>query len=293
MGALLEIYFRLKVGYGIVCEFTLLYSWHMSQVNLYHIAYSQQTLQDVEVGYHILNNVDSERNDWREYWPIRNFLLSQKLEDDDYYGFFSPRFKEKTGLTHSQVVSFVQTDGLNCDVVSFSPQPDMGAFFLNVFEQAELFDPGFIAASEAFLASAGLPVSVAKLVMDSRQIIFSNYFVAKPKFWREWLALNEKLFAICEGAESELRQLLVYETTYPGSVQRKVFLVERLVCLMLTLNNTWKVRAYNTFDCAWSASRLNQFRLEAVISDALKIAIKEQGFHDYAEAFVKIRDRLR
>lgn len=265
----------------------------MNQVNLYHIAYSLKTLQEVEPGYGILNNVDSQHNDWREYWPIRKFLLEENLDDESYYGFFSPRFKEKTGLSHAQVTAFVQAAGPDSDVLSFSPQPDMGAFFLNIFEQEELFQPGFIAASEAFLNAIGMPLHLATLIMDSRQIIFSNYFVARPTFWREWLILNEKIFVICEGEDSALKQSLVFETTYPGAVQRKVFLVERIASLLLTVNSKWRVRAYNTFDCAWSASRLSQFKLEAVLSDALKIAMKEQGFHDYREAYATLRDKLR
>lgn len=265
----------------------------MSQVNLYHIAYSQKTLTEVAPGYKILNNVDSAKNDWREYWPIRNYLLEEALDDNSYYGFFSPRFKEKTGLSHAQVTAFVQAAAPDADVISFSPQPDMGAFFLNIFEQEELFQPGFIAASEAFFEAIGIPLRLATLVMDSRQIIFSNYFVARPAFWREWLTWNEKLFAICEGEDSTLKQPLVFETGYPGAVQRKVFLMERIASLLLTVNPQWKVSAYNTFDCAWSASRLSQFKFEAVLSDALKIAMKEQGFHNYREAFAMLRDKLR
>ena len=263
------------------------------KVILYHIAYSAQTLLNVGSGYKILNNLDSERNDWREYWPIRKFLLENKLNDESFYGFFSPRFQEKTGLSYDQVVDFVQEAGLEAEVILFSPQPDMGAFFLNIFEQEEVFQPGFIAASEAFLETAGIHVNLATLIMDSRQIVFSNYIVARPKFWREWLTMNEKLFAICEGEESELKKSLVQETSYPGSVQRKVFLMERIASLLLYLNPKWRVKAYNTFDCSWSSSRLNQFKLEAVLSDALKIAMKEQGFHHYRDAFAKLRDKLR
>ncbi|MEF8770816.1 hypothetical protein [Candidatus Accumulibacter contiguus] len=262
-------------------------------VHLYHIAYSEKTLAEVPPGYLILDNVNSPRNDWREYWPIRRFLIDEDLDENAFYGFFSPRFQEKTGLSHAQVKTFVQAAGAETDVVSFSPQPDMGAFFLNVFEQEELFSPGFIAASETFFAAVGMPIGLAPLVMDSRQIIFSNFFAARPAFWRAWLNLNEQLFSICEGEDSVLKQLLTVETAYPGSVQRKVFLMERIASVMLTVHPQWRVRAYNTFDCAWSNSRLNQFRTEAVLSDALKIAMKEQGFHDYKEAYSQLRDKLR
>jgi hypothetical protein len=220
-------------------------------------------------------------------------LLTQPLTDDCWYGFFSPRFQEKIGLSHVQVQDFIRSSPVGTDVVTFSPQPDMGAFFLNVFEQNEVFDPGFLPASEAFLTSIGMPIPLASLVMDSRQIVFSNYFVARPAFWRAWLTLNEKLFAVCEGAESPLKESLVHATTYSGAVQRKVFLMERIASFLLTVNPAWKVRAYNTFACAWSASKLGDNKQDAVISDALKIAMREQGYPQYLSAFAAIRNKLR
>jgi len=260
-------------------------------VHLYHIAYSEATRDNMPAGYLLLDNLDSGRNDWREYWPIRNFLLTQPLDDKAFYGFMSPRFVEKTGLTAEYVTRFVQSTP--ADVHTFSPQPDMGAFFLNVFEQEELFQPGFLSTSEAFLSSIGIDVKLASLVMDSRNIVFSNYLVARPAFWRAWLDINEKLFAICEGELGQLRSELTEETAYPGAVQRKVFLMERIASLLLALDPQWRVHAYNTFACAWSTSRLNEFKLEAVLSDALKIAMREQGFPDYQQAFAALRDKLR
>ena len=264
----------------------------MAQVKLYQIVYSQKTLEGLAPGYAALDNRDSPKNDWREYWPIRNFLLNEALEEDCLYGFFSPRFQDKIGLNHGQVVDFIKSSAPETDVFTFSPQPAMGAFFLNVFEQNEVFDPGFIAASEAFLAAVGMSVNLATLVMDSRQIVFSNYFVARPVFWRNWLILNEKLFEVCEGPDNAIKAGLTAQTTYTGAVQRKVFLMERIVSLLLTINPAWKVRAYNTFNCAWSASRLNQSREDAVISDALKIAMREQGYSQYLAAYSAIRNKF-
>ncbi len=262
-------------------------------VHLFHIAYSEATLAQVPAGYQPLDNLNSPHNDWREYWPIRNYLLGHALDDDAWYGFFSPRFAQKTGLSAAQVTAFVQQHAARADVVTFSPQADMGAFFLNVFEQEEVFSPGFIAAAEAFLAEVGQPLALGPLVMDTRQVVFSNYFVARPAFWRAWLDLNEQLFALCEGPAGPLQQQLTHPTSYPGAVQRKVFLMERIVSLLLTVNPAWRVAAYNTFDCAWSGTPLNQFKLEAVLSDALKIAMREQGFHQYRDAYAALRDKLR
>ena len=69
--------------------------------------------------------------------------------------------------------------------------------------------------------------------------------------------------------------------------------MERLASLLLTIEPQWRVKAYNTFACAWSGTLLGEHKLEAVISDALKIAMREQGFGDYKAAFAQVRDQLR
>ncbi|HZF80521.1 MAG TPA: hypothetical protein VEZ89_12105 [Rubrivivax sp.] len=261
-------------------------------VLLYQIAYSPQTLAAVEPGWRVLDNLANPRPDWYEFWAVREYLQDTTLDEDAWYGFFSPKFGRKTGLDHGRVTAFVHAAAAQADVVLFSPQADMGAFFLNVFEQGETFDPGFLDAATAFLQAAGRPAGLREMMMDSRHIVFSNYFVARPAFWREWLALNEQLFAICEGPDSPLRQRLVQATTYPGAAQRKVFLMERMASYLLATQARWRSVAANPFNFAWSTSRLSQFPLDAFVSDALKIAMREQGYPEYMRAFSDVRQRF-
>lgn len=260
-------------------------------VRLFQIAYSPATLAAVEPGFEVLDNLANPRPDWYEYWPIRQYLLTQPLDDGAHYGFFSPKFCRKTQLTAEQVRAEVRTSG--ADVVLFSPQPDMGAFFLNVFEQGETFDPGFIDAYQGFLDHIGWQVPLRQLVMDSRQIVFSNYFVARPAFWRQWLALNEAMFALCEGEATPLQQALTKPTTYPGAAQRKVFLQERAASLLLALQPQWRTHAANPFTMGWSTSRLREHPMEAVMSDALKRAWRDQPWPQYLQAYLALRERFR
>jgi hypothetical protein len=266
---------------------------HPAPVHLHQIAWSQATFDAVEPGYTVLDNRANPRPDWYEYDPLRRWLLAHELDEAAYYGFFSPKFGRKTALSHAQVVAFVQAAALDrADVVLFSPQPDMGAFFLNVFEQGETFDPGLIAAFQPWLRTQGHELDLRGLVMDSRQIVFSNYFVARPAFWREWLMWNEALYAVCEGPDSALKAGLVQPTTYPGQVQRKVFLMERMASLILTLQPHWRTRAHDPFGMGWSMTRTRDYPTEAVISDALKLAWRDQPFAPYLHAFARIRERF-
>jgi predicted O-linked N-acetylglucosamine transferase (SPINDLY family) len=264
----------------------------MPMPELYQIAYSEATMASVRAPFSPLDNRKNERPDWQEYWPIRRFLLSNSLDEERLYGFFSPRLTEKTGLTPSQIQQFVLEHGPRADVLTFSPQPDMGAFFLNVFEQNELFDQGFMQTSQAFFDSVGLNVNIASLIMDSRTTVFSNYIVARPRFWRAWLSLNERLFSLCEGTQTnEIRSALLQPTNYRG-VQRKVFLMERVASLILALDSSYRVKAYNTFLCAWSATNLGRFKSEAVLSDALKTAMLATGNDTYLAEYARIRSSI-
>ncbi len=265
----------------------------LPQVNLFQIAYSPRTHADVESGYRVLDNRANPRPDWYEYWPIRQYLLTEPLVEEALYGFFSTKFRTKTGLAHAEVVDFVQRQAESTDIVLFSPQPDMGAFFLNVFEQGEAFDPGFIDAFSAFLLHIDRPTPVAGLLMDARHIVFSNYFVAKPAFWRQWLTITEMMFEICEGPDSPLKDQLCVATSYPGAAQRKVFLLERIASYLLTIQPSWRSVAFNPFGMAWSMFRFRSQPLEAYISDALKLAFSQHRYPQYLEAYSAIRERFK
>ncbi|MCI4430734.1 MAG: hypothetical protein JHC40_16380 [Burkholderiales bacterium] len=264
-------------------------------IHLHLIAYSAETRSAIGPGWALLDNLANPRPDWYEYWPLRQHLLTQPLDEDAFYGFFSPKFSHKTGLDHAQTRDFVAAHAAQADVLLFSPQPDMGAFFLNVFEQGETFDPGLIDAYGAFLQSIGRAAPLRQMVMDTRQVCFSNYFVARPAFWREWLALNEALFAVCEGPDTPLQRALTHATTYTGSgggVQRKVFLQERAASLLLATQPGWRSVPHDPFGMGWSMSRFREYPQDAYISDALKRAFRDTGWPHYMQVFAQVRQRF-
>ncbi len=268
-------------------------------VHLHLIAYSADTWAQIQPPWQVLDNRANTQPDWFEYGALRQTLLQATQagtwNEDAFYGYFSPKFSAKTSLSHAQVCSFVQQHAAQADVLLFSPQPDMGAFFLNVFEQGETFDPGLIDAYSLFLDSIGRSAPLRQLVMDSRQVCFSNYFVARPAFWREWLQLNEALYAACEGPSTALQQALTFTTNYPGpngGVQRKVFLQERAVSLLLTTQPQWRSVPHDPFGMGWSVSRFREHPQEAFISDALKRAYRDTGWPEFMTGFAATRQRF-
>jgi hypothetical protein len=275
-----------------------------TDVHIHQIVWNDAQRATLEPGYRVLDNTANPRPDWFEYWPIRQFWLSPQSEwsqplakgelDQAYFGFFSPKFAAKTLLTHADVMRHMDAAmAQQAEVVAFSPQPDMAAAFLNVFEQQEVFDPGFMALSQAFFSELGEVHPLGALVMDSQTTVFSNYFVARGSFWRRWLAVNERLFAMAEDVSHPLHARLTKSTTYVGAAQSKVFLMERVASWLLsTLDPEPVVHAANPWGMAWSASRLRELHLEMVMLDAVKQAMRRHGWPQYTSAFAKLRQML-
>jgi hypothetical protein len=259
----------------------------MAASHIFQILNHYTAREALDPGFGIVDNSTNERPDWFEYWPIRKFLLSEALDEAAFYGFLSPKFANKTNLTSAQVFEFIRQCDASTDVVLFSPSIHTGAQFLNVFEHGDAEHPGLLATAEKLLARIGNGTSLDELVSDSRNTVHSNYFVAKPRFWRAWLAINEQMFAIAEAAADDLGRALTSRTAYRGrtEVQMKIFIMERIATLILATDSGFSARVRNPFV---AARRIYKLPL-ALVSDALKIAYRTQGFAQYKEVFLLIR----
>ena len=259
----------------------------MWPVHTYQILNHYTPRQDLDPGFEVLDNSANERPDWYEYWPIRKFLLSESLDEDGFYGFLSPKFRLKTNLSAADVREFVQASDPATDVVLFSPSIHNSALFLNVFEHGNAEHPGLLQVAKDFFARIHHSRPLEDLISDSRNTVHSNYFIAKPRFWRAWLAVTEQLFDIAETADDPLGIRLRTPTRYRGSrnVQMKIFLMERLATWVLITDGSFAARAHDPF-----AARSRIYKLPlAIICDALKIAYATQGRRQYMDVFLMLR----
>lgn len=213
---------------------------------LYHIAYSEETWNSVPKGLIRLDNRSNERPDWAEYWPIRRFLLNEKLDENVFYGFLSPRFMEKMSVSSEEILGFIaQLDG-DVDVAAFSPFFDHRALFINMFEHGEFFHPGLIDISKKILSRVLPDLQINSLVNTSDTAIFCNYFAAKPRFWKKWLEICEQIFNMAESEDDPLAFELKRKMHYgKGPVHAKVFVIERIASLLLAISNDFKVAKFS------------------------------------------------
>lgn len=263
-------------------------------VHLFHIAYSDETVNNRPAGFELMDNRRNERPDWYEYWPIRSFLQNSVLDEQAYYGFFSPKFKAKTNLGAAQVRAFVESNWkADIDAFLFSPQPDVGVFFENVFVGGELFNPGFLNICQSVLTESGWLGDLSNVVMDSRTTVFSNYLVARPAYWRKWLQICECVFLLSENPllRPPLHQQLNMTTGYgDGVAQRKIFVIEGIASLILTVGGHPSC-AISPFVVPWF-SIFSRYRAEAIAADALKMAFIETRQIEYLVQFRALKERV-
>jgi hypothetical protein len=259
----------------------------MHAAQIYQILNHYTPREELDPGFEVLDNSGNERPDWFEYWPIRRFLLNEALDENTFYGFLSPKFKLNTNLSSADVRELILAAGPAVDVVLLSPSIHNSAYYLNVFEHGDAEHPGLKSVAKALFERLELSSDLESLVSDSRNTVHSNYFIAKPRFWRAWLAINEKMYAIAETPGDALGEALCAPTTYRGAthVQMKIFVMERVATWLLTSGSDFTAAVRDPF-----VARSRIYKLPvAVMCDALKIAYATQGRSQYKDVFLLLR----
>lgn len=263
----------------------------MRNIKIYQIYYDEATRQSLDPYFIPLDNSNSPRRDWFEYWPIRNVLLNEKFDDDDYLGFLSPKFKLKTHCTGGAV--FEQVRNSDVDILSYSPFFDQSAIYINSFYQGDFYHKGLIQASQEFFDCVGISIDLSTFVSDQGTTIFSNYFIAKYKVWREWFKVAEQLFSICEQPGHPLGVKLCSGTDYNGGkLPLKIFLMERLISVVMEQNNWVAKLCLNIKEAPFGSVEGKYIFDGLVLCDALKGQYKRTQNPVFIEQYGFIRRAL-
>lgn len=262
-----------------------------NNIHIHQIFYNDATRAQLDAGFIALDNTENARPDWYEYWPMRQFLLNNDLDESAYYGFLSPSFGAKTGLSSSEVFGFIeQKIKSDVDAFVFSPFWAHAAYFRNVFTQGDISHKGLMSAAQEFLRRADYSADLNTLMTHSQNTAYSNYVVAKPAFWRAWLKLTGQLFTIAEELRDDYARDIatpVFYWQHPDTPM-KVFLQERIATLLLA-TQPYKVVAYETSSSPTSLALLNynaEHKPALIICDALKQAYTQTGHALYEAAYL-------
>ena len=206
----------------------------MSNCEIRQIFYNKKTFNQIKAPFIPLDNTLG-RNDWFEFWPIVKFLYNNKLKSNFFYGFFSPKFHEKTGYSVNEVIKIVD-ENKNHDVIIFTHTWELLSYYKNPWEQGETVHPGIIDESQKFLDFVGIKINLENFISCCKNSFFSNYVVAKKKYWDSWMKLCLSFYNYTELSTSRLnfKNTAHYsKNNYP----LKVFIQERLPSILLATDS--------------------------------------------------------
>jgi len=191
----------------------------------------------------------------------------------------------KTGLEANDVRRFIADSEDEFDAYFVCPQPEIGAVFLNPVLGSEFTDPGALATVQKSLNKMGLNIDMRTQVMDASELVYSNYVIAKPQFWRQWLDRVNAIYVQAEqGEDTQLQSELVKPTHYGGNAQRKVFLVECLASVLF-VHEKMKVKSIPIDNTKAAKGVMYPYFEAAMVCDRLKTRFKQTGEPKYLEDF--------
>lgn len=271
----------------------------MNKFNVFQIFYDEPTKATIDPGFLSLDNTTNARPDWYEFWVLLQFLLQHDLKDDHWYGFLSPKFKYKTGLTSANVYEFLEAiDSESYDVAIVSPCWDQIAYYRNPFEQGEVVHPGITNLSQSFFNEMGIELDLENLVCDSNTTVFSNFIIAKPSYWNLWKSIALKYFDFVENSGHHDALKMNQDTHYPSQkmlAPMKTFIQERFPSIVLTLSD-FKTANLNTSEHAPIFEKLFNpdlyTRGQLQTCDLLKQNFRLTGEKKYLDAYYVVRSTI-
>lgn len=204
----------------------------MSKAQIFQIYYDEKSKNQLDSGFIGLDNSAAKVDGWYEFNPILNYLEANTLEEDVWYGFLSPKFKSKTRCDSAYVKDFLTRIPAETEVAIFSPGWDQLAYFLNPWEQGEIWHPKLADITEEFLTATDRSGNLRALVTDATTSVFSNYFVAKKRFWMAWMQIAKEFQSFVLTHETYNKELISYGSLH-NQAPMKTFVQERLASYLL------------------------------------------------------------
>jgi len=218
----------------------------MAKFQIYQIYYDKNSFDMLDDGFIPLDNTISTNRGWFEFEPILNYLNKSHLEEDTWYGFLSPKFVGKSCVNSKRVKELLNQQDQYADVALFHTDWTQICYFKNPWEQGDIWHPGLKSFSQKFFDYIGFIIDLEDIYTDMTSSVFSNYIIAKKKFWMEWKIISNKFFNYVEELESISSgiQLTPYgdRSVTSNMYPIKAFVQERFAPLVLA-KNSFKVMA--------------------------------------------------
>jgi len=213
-------------------------------VKLFGIFYDKKSRAAIPSDFIPLDNSEGPEYLYESH-PMLMQLERALPEKDAWYGFFSPKFFEKTGITPNDIYGEVERASDDVSVLLFSSHWRQVALHQNIWIQGDTHHPGLLQVTQKVIELAGYKIDITKTYSTLNDGVFSNYLVAKNEFWLEW----HRLVSIYYNLILKDEKLLNLPAPYKGvNIPMHTFVIERfasLIILELGLKTQFSQFLYN------------------------------------------------
>jgi hypothetical protein len=200
-----------------------------NNVKLFGIFYDKKSRAAITSDFIPLDNSEGPKYLYESY-PMLVQLERALPEKDAWYGFFSPKFFEKTRITPNDIYGEVERASNDVSVFLFSSHWKQVAQWQNIWLQGDAFHPGLLQLTQKVIELAGYKIDITKTYSTLNDGVFSNYLIAKNEFWLEWRRLVSIYYNLIQVDKKFLKQSAPYKGE---EIPIHTFVIERLASLII------------------------------------------------------------
>ncbi len=208
-------------------------------IRVFQIHYHPEQIAQLDPAFVAYDNA-GDSSPLLEFNVFRKIVASGLAEGADLWGALSWKFTQKTGLSGQELINTIRVNP-GYDAYFCNPFPETEALFHNLWCQGETAHPDFLNLSFDFLQAAGLPTATLDELSPSWLFAATNYFVATPDFWQNYLrfvsdALDQAQANLLPPARIVLFSSLADPRSMHAEASYLPFIIERLFGLFLSLH---------------------------------------------------------
>ena len=196
---------------------------------LFQITYDESTRLNLQDGFKELDNSHGPAS-MREVTPIHRYLSETEIREDEWVGFFSPKFFDKTKITAREVRDVIGNVEDSVDACLFSGHWHIASMYTNVWVQGEACHPGLMETSQQLAGAVGYNLNLQTAVTPLDKAVFNHFIVAKPSFWNEWRRVVAIYFDIISRDKSLFSKMVRYQAS---ALPIHTFVIERIPTMIL------------------------------------------------------------
>jgi len=206
---------------------------------IFQTFFDNSQVENLEPMFHAFDNTENKHPELREYHVFRRAINHQCTEDLDAWGVWSWRWAAKSRYPAETVLEFIDNNP-DADVYVFNHARVHEALTVNVWEQGEFFHSGISTLAKCVLNKLGYDDSPFNSIMSTDIYCFSSYFVAKRRFWDEYMGFLDSFVGELNDLDEEMAAIYRSSAKYPRdkSLNMFVFLIERLFSTYLLYNSS-------------------------------------------------------